>query len=79
MNVCFKFAIDMTIEEFNKLTLNQRVRFTKWHYGEDVSCSYLYGTVVTIFPVAESVIVKFDDITAPLLKRFDEVDLIAKL
>ena len=78
MNVCFKFAIDMTIEEFNKLTLNQRVRFTKWHYGEDVSCSYLHGTVVTILPVAESVIVKFDDITAPLLKRFDEVDLITK-
>ena len=69
----------MTIEEFNKLTLNQRVRFTKWLYDEDVSCSYLYGTVVTIFPVAECVIVKFDDITAPLLKRFDEVDLIAKL
>ena len=79
MSVCFKFAIDMTIEEFNKLTLNQRVRFTKWHYGEDVSCSYLHGTVVTIFPVAECVIVKFDDITAPLLKRFDEVDLITKL
>ena len=75
---CFKFAIDMTREEFNKLTLNQRVRFTKWHYGEDVSCSYLYGTVVTISPVAESVIVKFDDITAPMLKRFDEVDLITK-
>ena len=75
---CFKFAIDMTKEEFNKLTLNQRVRFTKWHYGEDVSCSYLHGTVVTIFCDGECVIVKFDDITAPLLKRFDEVDLITK-